>query len=113
MAHRKLHYYGRGQCRYGPDEVVKGTLTAKEITKLYELKHQALESITDEDAYEDALEDSDDYFMVMSIMEELSAEDFAKVVNGGDGAGVWAEEVQFGLGGTITKAKIAFAEIGE
>ena len=82
---------------------IEGTLNVKEITNLFELKR------TDEEAYDDALEEVEDYFTVMSLMEDTSEEDFLKIVNGGQGF-VWAEEIWFGLAGTITKAKMAFAE---
>ncbi len=105
MAHRNIHYYGRGSCRYGADELVGGTFSTKELKELYALKD------TDEEAYDEALEEVEDYFSVSALMDDLTEEDFLKVVDGGTGF-VMAEEIWFGIGGTITKAKIGFAEGG-
>ena len=103
MAHRNIHYYGRGANRYESDSLIQGTFSTKELKALYALKG------SDEEAYEDAIEEVEDYFTVSAIMEDLSEEDFLKVVNGDTGF-VWADEIWFGIGGTITKAKIGFAE---
>jgi len=103
MAHRTLHYWGEGYCRYGAPDRVQGTFNVKELKELYALK------ANDEEAFDDALEDVDDYFTTMSLMEDLSEEDFLKVVNGESGF-VWAEEIVFGIGGTLTKAKLGYAE---
>lgn len=103
MAHRNLHYWGRGADRYGPDQVIHGTFSVKELNKLYELK------TNDNEAFDDAMEEVEDYFTVSAVLEDLSHRDFLKVVDG-DTDFVWAEEIWFGIGGTITKAKIGFAE---
>lgn len=109
MAHRTLHYYGRGACRYGADELIKGTLNVKELKELYALKATMDDNDDAYEAYEDAVENVDDYFTVSTILEYLSEKDFLKVVNGKTDF-VAAEEIWFGLGGTITKAKVGFAE---
>ena len=103
MAHRTLHYYGRGACRYGDNENVGGTFSVKELKELYALK------TSDDESYDEALDVVEDYFSVAALMEDLSEEDFLKVVDGGTDF-IQAEEIWFGIGGTITKAKLGFAE---
>lgn len=103
MAHRTIHYWGEGYCRYGAPERVQGSFNVKELKELYTLKSN------DDDSFDDALEEVDQYYEIMSLMEELTEEDFLKVVNGESGF-VWAEEIVFGIGGTLNKAKIGFAE---
>jgi hypothetical protein len=103
MAHRNIHFYGRGACRYGSDELVQGTFSVKELKELYALK------ANNNEAFDEALEEVEDYFTVSGLMEDLTEEDFLKVVNGDTGF-VQCEEIWFGIGGTITKAKIGFAE---
>ena len=105
MAVRNIHYWGRGAERYGPDQLIEGVIPTKELKELYALR------ASDEEAFDELLEESEDYFTVSAILEDLDEEDFLKVVDGESGY-VHAEEIWFGIGGSKTKAKVGFAEGG-
>ena len=75
------------------------TLDEEEILKLFDTK------AVDVDAYDDLLEEAEDYFVTNLIMEDPEAEES---IRRNTSFYVFAEEYEFGVGYTEDEAKLAY-----
>ena len=95
----KLHLYGDVYDRMDGPQRFHNTLSEDSILELFDLK------ATDTDAYDELLEESDDYFVTTLILDDPEAEES---IRRSTPFYIYAEEYVFGVGYSEDSAKLAF-----
>lgn len=100
-----IHYYGRAAERHDSPSVIKGTIPVKTICDMYDARDR------DEDEYDEVVNEHDDGEVIFALLEDVSREEFDMIVMKGVPSHAVAEEIWFGIGNTLEKAKVGFCDV--